>query len=77
MTQKFTIAQIPYLNCAPFYWDKNLRFPGHEIEWKWAAPSDLGILAREGLIDAGPVSLLNGPGLASDFDLLPYGIEME
>lgn len=71
---KITIAEIHYLNCAPFYWRKNLLIPGVEIEWKWAHPRELGQMALRGEIDAGPVSLLNISGLSGNFDLMPFGI---
>ncbi|OGR86063.1 MAG: hypothetical protein A3A86_04475 [Elusimicrobia bacterium RIFCSPLOWO2_01_FULL_60_11] len=71
---RLAVAEIPYLNCAPFYWRKGLAIPGTEIEWKWAHPRELGQMALRGEIDAGPVSLLNIPGLSENFDLLPFGI---
>ncbi|OGR84273.1 MAG: hypothetical protein A2901_03655 [Elusimicrobia bacterium RIFCSPLOWO2_01_FULL_54_10] len=71
---KLVLAEIPYLNCAPFYWNKDISVPGYDIEWKWAHPRELGELALRGLIDAGPVSLLNIPRLDSQFELLPFGI---
>ncbi len=60
---KLTIAEIPYLNCAPFYWNKEVSVPGFEVEWKCAHPREMGELAQRGLMDAGPVSLLNIPWL--------------
>jgi len=72
--KKLIIAEIPYLNCAPFYWRKNLLIPGIKIEWKQAHPRELGQKILRGEIDSGPVSLLDIPKLSENFDLMPFGI---
>lgn len=61
------VAEIPYLNCAPFYWDKKLRAEsGLTVEWMTLPPKPLGQLARRTEIDAGPISLIDS------FDVEPY-----
>lgn len=63
------VAQIPYLNCVPFYWDKSTQSP-KELKWIEVHPKALGGLAREGKIDAGPVSLVDSFELEKDFEPL-------
>ncbi len=61
------VGEIPYLNCAPFYWDKKIRVEaGLGIEWVPLPPKALGQLARRAEIDAGPLSLMDS------FDVEPY-----
>ncbi len=61
------VAEIPYLNCAPFYWDKKVRAEsGLAVEWMNLPPKPLGVLARKSEIDAGPVSLIDS------FEIEPY-----
>ncbi len=73
MKSKLVVAEIPYLNSAPFFWNKNLHIPGCDVSWRRANPKELGALAREGEIDAGPVSLLNNNELSA-FEPMPFGI---
>ncbi len=69
----FTVAEIPFLNSAPFFWDKTLHIPGSAVAWKTADPKTLGRMAMEGEIDAGLFSLMDTEKL-SRFEFLPFGI---
>lgn len=65
------VAQLTYLNVAPFYWGC--------AEWNVAlvpcVPSALGRLAAQGEIDAGPMSLVDWWAQADRFEPLgPYGL---
>lgn len=69
------IAEIPYLNCAPFYWNKGIknnsaRSKENFFEWVPVSPKRMGQLARAGKIDAGPISLADSFQLEEDFEPL-------
>lgn len=61
------IAEIPYLNCAPFYWNKK---GGESHQWISVTPRELGELARKKELDAGPVSLCDSFSLEKDYEAL-------
>jgi len=61
------IAEIPYLNCAPFYWRREAF---GDCEWVSASPRELGRKAARGGLDAGPLSLVDSFALAEDFEPL-------
>lgn len=69
------IAVIPYLNCAPFYWNKS-KEPGKCVigsetaTWVPVTPKHLGELGRTGGIDAGPISLADSFQLEEKFEPL-------
>ncbi len=77
------IAEIPYLNCVPFYWNKEKNSLGDKknaIQYQWisASPKKLGELARKGKIDAGPISLVDSFALEKDFEPLGnFGIAVK
>lgn len=62
------LAEIPYLNCVPFYWNKNLNQT--KVRWITAFPKDLGKLAKVGKIDAGPVSLVDSFLIEKEYEPL-------
>jgi chorismate dehydratase len=62
------IAEIPYLNSAPFYWNKE-EAPA-SFRWISVAPKKMGELAKQGKIDAGPISLADSFALEDHFVLL-------
>jgi chorismate dehydratase len=65
----FRIGEIPYLNSVPFYWDKSV--PSNSgLEWVSVPPKTMGHLAREGRIDAGPLSLIDAFSLEDSFEPL-------
>ncbi len=68
------LAEIPYLNCAPFYWNKNLGTADFEVQWVPASPKDLGQRIREGSLDGGPVSLLDSFEMEEHWEPIPFGI---
>lgn len=79
----FKIAEIPYLNCVPFYWNKEANSPADEkngIQFTWirASPKKLGELAKKGGIDAGPISLVDSFALEKQFEPLDnFGIAVK
>lgn len=65
------IGEIPYLNLAPFYWNRSvLEDSGIKFQWVKVSPKDLGELAREKKIDAGPVSLVDSFEVEKDYEEL-------
>ncbi len=62
------LAEIPYLNCAPFYWNKDLK--NGKVKWIAASPKKLGALAKAGLIDAGPISLVDSFEIENKYEPL-------
>jgi chorismate dehydratase len=64
-------GRIPYLNTDPFFAEWDLaQFP-----YTAASPRQLGQWAREGKLDAGPLSLVDGWDLESEFEpVAPFGI---
>ena len=65
------IAVIPYLNCAPFYWNKSI-LSGSELKIRWisATPKALGQLAKQQAIDAGPVSMVDSFEIEENYEEL-------
>ena len=59
MNSKLTVAKIPYLNSAPFYRNEGEAAGTGAFDWVAVHPKRLGVLARNGEIDAGPVSLMD------------------
>ncbi|MBI2915385.1 MAG: menaquinone biosynthesis protein [Elusimicrobia bacterium] len=71
------IAEIPYLNCAPFYWNKDM-LGNLRIQWISNSPKELGRLAKQGKIDAGPISLVDSFQLEDRFEPLGnFGIAVK
>lgn len=65
------VAEIPYLNCAPFYWDRKLKGDaGLVLEWIALPPRQLGVLAKKSEVDVGPISLMDSLEIESTFEPL-------
>ncbi|OGR51433.1 MAG: hypothetical protein A2034_00335 [Elusimicrobia bacterium GWA2_38_7] len=62
----FKIAEIPYLNCAPFYWKKDLK----NFATIPCSPKKMGLLAKRKKIDAGPISLVDSFELEEEYEEL-------
>jgi chorismate dehydratase len=60
------VARLPYLNCDPYY----LGFGEAASSLPAYSPADLGQAAREGLVDAGPLSLVDAWSLEGEFQPL-------
>ncbi len=70
------LAEIPYLNCYPFYWNRNIR--NGKIVWVRASPKKLGAMAKKKKIDAGPISLVDSFLIEKDFEPLGnFGIAVK
>lgn len=67
---RIKLGEIPYLNCAPFYWDRSWPDSSSAVEWVSLPPRELGRLARRGEIDAGPLSLIDAFALEDRFEPL-------
>jgi aminodeoxyfutalosine synthase len=68
--QSHVVGKIPYLNSVPFY-AKLERRQFHVLP---VTPRRMGILSREGKIDAGPFSLMDYFRQEKEFDLLNWCI---
>jgi chorismate dehydratase len=65
------VGYLTYLNVAPYYWNSKQW----DIELIPCVPSELGQLAAQGNVDAGPLAVADWFVLNSEFEPLgPYGI---
>lgn len=64
------IGRYPYLNSVPFFWREEL-WHGELIS---CTPRVMGLMAKEGGLDAGPLAIVDFLRLEDRFEPLPYGI---
>jgi len=64
------VGKIPYLNSIPFY----ARFTKHRFKILPVAPRRMGLLSRQGSIDAGPFSLMDYFAQEENLELMDWCI---
>jgi chorismate dehydratase len=66
------VSKMPYLNSVPFY--SAYRTHSAELKLVPLVPRVFGQFAKEGKIDAGPMSLMDYVARAEDFEMMNYGV---
>jgi aminodeoxyfutalosine synthase len=66
------VSKMPYLNSVPFY--SAYRTDSEELKLIPLVPRMFGQFAKEGKIDAGPMSLMDFIAEQEEFEMLPYGV---
>ncbi len=69
------VSKMPYLNSVPFY--ANYETEIAEVKLSPLVPRVFGEFAREGKVDAGPMSLLDYVANQDDFEMLDYGVAVK
>jgi len=69
------VSKMPYLNSVPFY--ANYETEIAELKLSPLVPRVFGQFAKEGKIDAGPMSLLDYVANQDDFEMLDYGVAVK
>lgn len=66
------VSKMPYLNSVPFY--SAYRTHSAELKIVPLLPRVFGQFAKEGKIDAGPMSLMDYAASAEEFEMMPFGV---
>ncbi len=71
-TGSTVVSKMPYLNSVPFY--SMYRTDSAELKLIPLVPRVFGSFAKEGLIDAGPMSLMDYVANQDEFEMMDYGV---
>ncbi|HYM20486.1 MAG TPA: aminofutalosine synthase MqnE [Candidatus Kapabacteria bacterium] len=66
------VSKMPYLNSVPFY--SAYRTDSAELKLLPLVPRVFGQFAKEGLVDAGPMSLMDFVANEEEFEMMDYGV---
>jgi predicted solute-binding protein len=69
------VSKMPYLNSVPFY--ANYEAGLSEVKLVPLVPRVFGEFAKEGKVDAGPMSLLDYVANQDEFEMLDYGVAVK
>lgn len=69
------VSKMPYLNSVPFY--AEFEPSVNDVKVAPLAPHVFGAFAKEGKVDAGPMSLMDFVGEQDEFDMLDYCVAVK
>jgi len=69
------VSKMPYLNSVPFYAEFEPSIG--DVKIAPLVPHMFGAFAKEGKVDAGPMSLMDYAEQQDDFDMLDYGVAVK
>jgi predicted solute-binding protein len=69
------VSKMPYLNSVPFY--ANYEVDTSEAKLSPLVPRVFGEFAKEGKVDAGPMSLMDYIANQDEFEMLNYGVAVK